>query len=167
MLTYKTTMWTLCMQPIVWYKTIFFVRTQQPNMWQKPPPSVQDLRMCWDSEQAFNMQLSHREPYKHEGTDDMSEINSKCRASGTLKHVQFSQRKRSFSAIGNTATSEIYPQTWTSLMSHLLSTAHFCRIDLSDGVCCGWPTSCRVTITCRRSNEITAAHWDTDVHFHR
>lgn len=55
------------------------------------------------------MQLLHSEPYKHEGTDNMSEINSDCRASGTLKHVQFSQRRRSFRAVGKTAASKIYP----------------------------------------------------------
>lgn len=43
------------------------------------------------------MQLLHSEPYKHKGAD-MSEININGWASGTLKHAQFSQIKRSFRA---------------------------------------------------------------------
>lgn len=96
---HKTIMWALCLHGThcLIKKKLFVSLDTAARIWHKHRPSVQDLRMWWDSEQAFNMELLHSEPYKHKGTD-MSEININRRASGTLKHVQFSQIKRSFRA---------------------------------------------------------------------
>lgn len=95
---HKTIMWALCLHGThCLIKKLFVSQDTAAKIWHKHPLSVQDLKIWWDSEEAFNMQLLHSEPYKHKGTD-MSEININRRASGTLKHVQFSQIKRSFRA---------------------------------------------------------------------
>lgn len=157
---------SVCMWANVWYKTIWPSGHGSKNMGQTSP-SVQVLSVRWDLEQAFNMQLLNSEPYKHKGTDNMAQINN-CSASGTLPHVQFSWIKRSFRPKEKTATAEIYLRTCLSLIKYLLSPVLIKRRWLYRW-CLLWPGSFVLSRDKKltQSDEITAADWDTDAHFHR